>query len=195
MNKKKKVIFIIAILSCTLLSFIGGQSYSKYVSEVRGDGMAEVATWSFKVNGQKEQVQTIQLESTSDNESLNHHKIAPGTSGSFNIVVDGTSSDVGIDYKIKFTNESNKPNNLKFIYENQEYSSIMELETILSGTIQANDVDKIKTFTIYWEWPYETGNSKSEIASNDKIDTQNAQDIATYTFNVIVSGTQVKPQM
>lgn len=193
MNKKKKVIFIIAILSCTLLSFIGGQSYSKYVSEVRGDGMAEVATWSFKVNGQKEQVQTIQLESTSDNESLNHHKIAPGTSGSFNIVVDGTSSDVGIDYKIKFTNESNKPNNLKFIYENQEYSSIMELETILSGTIQANDVDKIKTFTIYWKWPYETGNSKSEIASNDKIDTQNAQDIATYTFNVIVSGTQVKP--
>lgn len=195
MSKKKKIIFVIAILSCILLSFIGGQSYSKYVSEVRGDGMAEVATWSFKVNGQKEQVQTIQLESTCDNESLNHHKIAPGTSGSFNIVVDGTSSNVGIDYNIKFVNESKKPTNLKFVYDKKQYSSIMELETILSGTIQANDVDKVKTFTIYWQWPYETGNSVSEIASNDKIDTQNAQDITTYTFNVIVSGTQVKPQM
>ena len=195
MNKKKKIILVIAILSCTLLSFIGGQSYSKYVSEVRGDGMAEVATWSFKVNGQKEQVQTIQLESTCNNETLNNHKIAPGTSGSFNIVVDGTGSDVGIYYNIKFTNESIKPINLKFIYDNQEYSSIMELETILSGTIQASDVDKMKTFTIYWQWPYQTGNNESEIANNDKIDTQNAQDIATYTFNVIVSGTQVKPEM
>lgn len=177
-----------------ILSFIGGQSYSKYVSEVRGDGMAEVATWSFKINGQKEQVQTIQLESTCNNETLVNHKIAPGTSGSFNIIVDGTGSDVGINYNIKFTNESTKPTNLKFIYNNQEYSSIFELETDLSGTIHANDEDKMKILTIHWQWAYETGSNESEIANNDKIDTQNAQDIATYTFNIIVSGTQVVPQ-
>lgn len=194
MNKKKKIIFIIAVLSCIILSFIGGQSYSKYVSEVRGDGMAEVATWSFKVNGQKEQVQTIQLESTCNNETLDKHKIAPGTSGSFNIIVDGTNSNVGIHYNIKFSNESIKPTNLKFIYNNQKYNSISELETVLSGTIQANEEEKIKILTIYWQWPYETGNNESEITANDKIDTQNAQEIATYTFNVIVSGTQVEPQ-
>lgn len=194
MSKKKKGIFVVAVLSCILISFIGGQSYSKYVAEVRGDGMAEVATWNFKVNGQKEQVQTIQLESTCDNETLVSNKIAPGTSGSFNIIVDGTGSDVGIDYNIKFTNESTKPTNLKFAYDNQEYSSISELETKLSGTIHANDEDKIKTLTIYWQWPYETGNNESEIAQNDRIDTQDAQRIATYTFNVIVSGTQIVPQ-
>lgn len=83
MSKKKKAILIIAILSCIILSFIGGQSYSKFVGEVRGDGMAEVATWSFKVNGKKEEVQTIQLGSTCDNETLINHKIAPGTKGSF----------------------------------------------------------------------------------------------------------------
>lgn len=88
MSKKKKIILSIAVLSCILLSFIGGQSYSKYVSEVRGEGMAEVATWSFKVNGQKEQVQTIELGSTCNNETLVNNKIAPGTSGSFNIIVD-----------------------------------------------------------------------------------------------------------
>lgn len=194
MSKKKKVIFIIAVLSCIILSFIGGQSYSKYVSEVRGDGMAEIATWSFKVNGQKEQVQTIQLESTCNNEILDKHKIAPGTSGSFNIIVDGTSSNVGIHYHIKFTNESTKPTNLKFIYNDQEYGSINELENILSGTIQANEEEKVKTLTIHWQWPYETGNNEIEIANNDKIDTQDAQNIATYTFNVRVSATQVEPQ-
>ncbi len=194
MSKKKKVILIISVLSCVLLSFIGGQSYSKYVSEVRGDGMAEVATWNFRVNGQKEEVQTIQLESTCDNEILDKHKIAPGTNGSFNIMIDGTGSDVGINYNIKFTNESTKPTNLKFIYDDQEYDSITELESILSGTIQANDEEKAKILTIYWEWPYETGDNENEIGNNDEIDTQDAQNIATYTFNVVVSGTQVEAQ-
>ena len=187
MSKKKKIILAIAILSCIILSFIGGQSYSKYVSEVRGEGMAEVATWSFKVNGQKEQVQTIQLASTCNNETLIDNKIAPGTSGSFNIIVDGTGSDVGINYDIKFTTETTKPSNLKFMYKGQEYNSIGELEEQLSGSIYANDKDKTKTLTIDWQWKYETG-------SNERIDTQNAQDIATYQFNVIVSGTQIAPQ-
>ncbi len=156
--------------------------------------MAEVATWNFKVNGQKEQVQTIRLESTCNNETLVNGKIAPGTNGSFNIMIDGTSSNVGIHYDIKFTNESTKPTNLKFVYNYQEYNSISELETVLSGTIQANEEEKIKIFTIAWQWPYETGNNENEIANNDKIDTQNAQDIASYTFRVTVSGTQVEPQ-
>lgn len=194
MSKKKKIVLIAIILSCIILSFIGGQSYSKYVTEVRGEGMAEVATWSFKVNGEKEQVQTIKLASTCNNETLLDNKIAPGTKGSFNILVDGTSSDVGIDYKIEFKNESTKPTNLKFTYNNQEFNSISELQDSLSGTINANEEDKTRTLTINWEWQYETGSTESEIAQNDATDTQNAQNIATYTFNVIVSGTQVLPQ-
>lgn len=194
MSKKKKAIIAVAILSCIVLAFIGGQSFSKYVSEVRGDGMAEVATWSFKVNGQKEEVQTIKLASTCNNETLVNNKIAPGTEGSFNIMVDGTGSDVGIDYSIKFDSESAKPTNLKFVYDKQEYNSIAELETAVSGTIHANDEDKTRTITINWKWDYETGNNESEIANNDKIDTQDAQNISNYTFNVIVSGTQVIPQ-
>ncbi|MCI8759971.1 MAG: hypothetical protein HFJ34_02425 [Clostridia bacterium] len=194
MSKKKKILFIIAILSCILLAFVGGQSYSKYVSEVRGNGIAEVATWSFKVNGQKEQVQAIELGSTCNNETLVNNKIAPGTSGNFNIIVDGTGSDVGINYNIKFENETTKPTNLKFVYEGQEYNSIDELQTNLSGTIEANAQEKTRTITIGWKWNYETGNTQSEIANNDQIDTQDAQNIANYTFDVVVSGTQVVPQ-
>lgn len=194
MSKNKKIILAIAILSCIVISFLGGQSYSKYVAEVRGDGMAEVATWSFKVNGQEEQVQTIPLTSTCNNETLVNNKIAPGTSGIFNIMVDGRGSDVGINYEIKFTGESTKPTNLKFIYQGQEYNSISELGNHLSGSIYANDEVKTKVLTINWKWDYETGENENEIANNDKIDTQNAKDIATYQFNVVVSGTQMEPQ-
>ena len=54
LTKKKKIIAALAILAIILLAFVGGQAYAKYITEVKGEGMAEVATWNFKVNGQKE---------------------------------------------------------------------------------------------------------------------------------------------
>ena len=105
-----------------LVAFIGGQAYAKYISQVRGNGIAEIATWSFKVNGEKEQVQEIRLASTCNNQTLVNNKIAPGTSGSFNIKIDATGSDVGINYNITFAQEENKPQNLKFVYGGIEYS-------------------------------------------------------------------------
>lgn len=195
MSTKKKAIIIVSIVCAIAVSFIGGHTLAKYVTEVKGEGIAEIATWSFKVNGKTEQVQEIKLASTYDNETLVGNKIAPGTEGSFKILVDSTGSDVGIDYKIEFSNESTKPTNLKFVYEGVEYDSILELEDTLSGTINANDENKEKTFEIQWKWDYETGATETEIANNDLLDTQEARAIANYTFDVTVSGTQVVPQV
>lgn len=194
MSKKKKVIIVSSILIIILLAFIGGQAYAKYISQVRGNGIAEIATWSFKVNGQKEQVQEIKLVSTYNSETLVNNKIAPGTSGSFNIIVDATGSEVGIKYNIKFAEESNKPQNLKFVYGGKEYDSIKQLGDELSGTIAANEEDKTRTINVQWKWNYETGSSAEQINANDIIDTNDAISIANYTFQVIVTGTQVEPQ-
>ena len=194
MSKRKKVIIVSSILIIMLLAFIGGQAYAKYISQVRGNGIAEIATWSFKVNGQKEQVQEIKLVSTYNSETLVNNKIAPGTSGSFNIIVDATGSEVGIKYNIKFAEESNKPQNLKFVYGGKEYDSIKQLGDELSGTITANEEDKTRTINVQWKWNYETGSSAEQINANDIIDTNDAISIANYTFQVIVTGTQVEPQ-
>ena len=194
MTRKKKVLIVLVILAVILLAFIGGQAYAKYVSQVRGNGVAEVATWSFKVNGQNEQVEEINLASTCDNETLVDNKIAPGTSGSFNIIVDATGSEVGINYNIVFTEEENKPQNLKFEYNDTEYNSIKDLEDDLSGTINANDENKTRTLNVKWKWDYETGSDPEEISSNDLIDTEDAKRIPNYTFDVVITGTQVEPQ-
>ena len=168
MSKRKKVIIVSSILIIMLLAFIGGQAYAKYISQVRGNGIAEIATWSFKVNGQKEQVQEIKLVAT--------------------------GSEVGIKYNIKFAEESNKPQNLKFVYGGKEYDSIKQLGDELSGTIAANEEDKTRTINVQWKWNYETGSSAEQINANDIIDTNDAISIANYTFQVIVTGTQVEPQ-
>lgn len=177
-----------------MISFLGGKTFSKYLSEIQGSGTAEIANWVFKVNGKEDSVQSVNLLSTYHNETLINNKVAPGTKGSFNIVIDATGSEVGVDYEVKFLNETQKPQNLVFKYNNQEYATIQELEEDLSGTINANEENKTRTITINWEWQYETGNNENEIAQNDKIDTQNAKDLENYTFDIHVIGTQVMPK-
>lgn len=194
MKKSKKIVLLCIAIVAVILSFVGGHAYAKYMSRVSGKGTAEIASWSFKVNENSEKMQTISLKSTINNKTLVNNKIAPGTEGNFQIKLDATGSDVGINYNIKFENETKKPTNLKFIYNGKTYNSITELSEALNGVINTNDENKVKTLSINWSWKYETGSTANEISANDIIDTQEAKTIENYNFDVIVSGTQVMPQ-
>ena len=197
MNKKKKIIITLAMLSCVVVAFIGGHSYAKYVSKVEGNGTAEIATWNFTVNKQTEQMQQIQLAtSTSSSQTVLKNKIAPGTGGSFLIIIDAKGSEVGINYSVQFEEETTKPTNMKFRYQGETCDNLKDLESKLCGFIPASidDEQKKKTLEIEWFWPYNTGNQPEEITANDIIDTQDALNISNYKFNVIVSGIQAEPQ-
>ena len=55
-------------------------------------------------------------------------------------------------------------------------------------------MNSIRVLKRKWKWNYETGSSAEQINANDIIDTNDAISIANYTFQVIVTGTQVEPQ-
>lgn len=194
MTNKKKMLLILAILSI-LVSFIIGQSFSKYIRTVTMDGTAEIATWNFRVNETAGMSRKIELKSTYNNDTLVGNKIAPGTTGSFKIVVDAGISDVGVDYQSNFIEKSQKPTNLKFIYNNVEYSNLSDLENIVMGTINANDTNRRKEYAFEWKWDYQTGNNEEEIEQNDIIDTQEAVNLGNYYFEVVITGTQAIPTM
>lgn len=194
LRKSKKIVLLVIAIIAILLAFIGGQSYAKYMSKITGQGTADIASWKFKVNENEEQIQTIHLRSNVDNHTLASNKIAPGTEGNFQIKIDTSGSEVGVNYVVKFENESQKPTNLKFMYNGKLYNSLTDLQNDLTGTINANDEDKVKILTITWQWKYETGNTDQEKQLNNEIDTQEAKKISNYTFDVIISGTQVMPQ-
>ena len=197
MSKKKKVVAVAAILSAVIISFLGGQTFSKYVTEIKGSGSAEVAAWSFKVYGDNEQTQTVRLASTVNDQTLVNNKIAPGTKGSFVIKVDGRGSDVGIKYNFKLQNETQKPSNLLFTYSGITFRNLSELLEAAGGTIDANADEnaKVKQVVINWQWPYQTQttSSEEELAENDREDTQDAMNISNYSFDIVVTGTQVVP--
>ena len=70
-------------------------------------------------------------------------------------------------------------------------SAIAKVAEKLKGSILANDEVKTKTLTIGWQWDYETGEESTEINKNDVIDTQEGIANLDYTFDVIVTGTQM----
>lgn len=198
----KKVILLTSLVCILLIVLlIGGNTLAKYISTINGSGNAKIAKWSFnstlKNNGTLATENTILLQNTYDTETLTEGKIAPGTSGNFDIEIDATGSDVGISYEVKFIEQEGKevkPTNLKFSIDNGEtyYSSIHDLEDELKGIINADDKSKIKTINIKWLWPYETGEDL-EILENDKIDTLQGKTIEEYTFSIEIIGIQIIP--
>ena len=184
MTKKKKIIIGLCILAAILLAFIGGNVLAKYQTQVTGTGSADIAKWVFAVNGNTSTMETISLSNTYKDADLTNGKIAPGTKGSFDIIVDATGSDVGVDYSVSFSDETNKPANLKFKYAGREASTLQELSPYIIGTIDANATSKTQTKKIEWEWSY-TG--------DDEADTATGIADLDYTFNVTVTGAQVLP--
>ena len=94
-------------------------------------------------------------------------KLAPGTSGNFTISIDATGTQVGIKYMINSIEETDKPRNLKFFFEDKKFNSLKQMEKYLTGTISANDNNKTRTLKINWEWKFETGDTEDEIVKNN----------------------------
>lgn len=166
-----------------------GITYAKYLTEEKGTGSAEVTKWSFQIEKSGTQTKTVKLIDPVNKDYLTNGKIAPGTEGTIVITLDGTGTEVDIEYSVKFENEQNKPTNLKFTYNGVEYNSLSEIKN-LKGTIKHNGETLKKNIIISWRWEYETGKTAEEIAANDVIDTNDANNITEYTFDIIATGTQ-----
>ena len=190
-EKNKKIIKILCAVLLLMSLGMTGYIYAKYVTQEKGNGSADIATWSFRIEkDENEDVKTIRLADTSNKETLLNGKIAPGTSGQFYLKINAVGSEVAVDYKVTFGNEKNKPDNIIFKYDGKTYSSLSEIDAI-QGTMGLTDY-KSQLIKVEWEWPYETGSAVNGIASGDKVDTQNGQDNLDYTFDVIATGTQSK---
>lgn len=196
-------------LALTLVSTcLMGGTLAKYVTEVTGTATAMVAKWSFDAKNGEKSISTenyeVNLTNTKYQETdILDGVIAPGTEGSFKIVVDATGSDVGVDYTINIEKASSMvkdlPKHLVFstkpINASNTGQSLADLGTgdPLSGTINYNDAKKDKEVTVYWKWPYEIGEDDQKKATNNAQDTTDST-IGEITLNITVTGTQVKPE-
>ena len=210
MEKEKKnnnigIIAILAVLLIAVLAF-GIWAWSKYTTTLTGNGTAAVAKWDF---GTSTELKNINLASASFY-NVADKKIAPGTSGSFDVVVNANTSEVSIDYVITLSKIKNKPANLHF-YKDAGHTQLADtLDTgdgvSYSGRLDYNKTNPAtKTVTIYWDWAYTTsGNyagtdtnyvdaNGNKLTSNDDVDTKDGTNANNCTFDLTVTGTQVEP--
>ena len=189
--KSRRILSLAIVLIVVVLSLGIVYTNAKYTSTVTGNVSASVAKYVFNLIGtdsynSKHTLSNLVLAQTCEPETLIDGKIAPGTSGSFDLIVNCDGAEVGIGYNITFTNTSENarelPTNLVLTLDGQAWN----FEDGISGTIDANSNQKEVIHTIAWNWAYET-------ADGDEADTIDGQNSFDYTFDITAVGTQVNP--
>ena len=197
-KSKKRHIIMIIIFMCIILGLISFIKYdflqedllffqffnSRNPSDnIAKEGIKEntkeetkIKVMYFTVQHKDKKLKALNLKDTVDNKTLVYEKIAPGTSGRFDILL---TSYQNVNYQIEFESKNEKPTNLKFYTSEKEYDTLEELGKCLTGTVLSKEE---KSIPIYWKWEYEISEEQ------DKQDTLEAKKIREYDFLIYVQG-------
>lgn len=137
-----------------------------------------VMQYMFEVSWKNTNFNRVNLMDTINSKTLINEKIAPGLEGTFDIIL---KTNANSKYYIKFENQTEKPKNLRFkdLNSQKETNTLEELEEVLVGNINREDVKKV---SIYWFWPYESDENE------DIQDTKDSKNIGKYIFDIYVIG-------
>lgn len=200
MNKTKKssmMVRLVAVLAVTMMftmCFVGG-TFAKYTSSGTGTDTATVAKWSFKVgetdiatNGTFtfDLFKTIKDTNGTDNESdmspVDGSIIAPGTQGSFDLVLTNASqvtAQYAIDYTV--TNTNNIP--VKFSVDGGNTWTDDLADVVASDSTKLAANSGTTKINVQWKWDFN---------GNDTTDTTlGSAGTAVLTVAAAVTATQV----
>lgn len=157
-NKKKlfTIIFMVLIISCFL--YLGARAtYTSYESEIDGNVSNRVAGIHFKING----VDVVaNNDGTLDNRVIldnttwvsthtREEKISPGSSGTIDLELDPSGSEVAILYEFRFVDKKIDDDTLL------TFGNITSTDTLIrtgvdtyTGVITLNDINQSRTVTL-----------------------------------------------
>ena len=180
-NKSAVIVFVLLLLVAVTAMMVAS-TYAKYTAEVTGTGSVTVAKWAFASENQNPNFTVnIDLPATVHTSTLVDGKIAPGTSGSFDIELSNLQSEVGVDFTIAFTGTSNVPKNLVF---KQGTTVIDPTNGTITGHIARGEESKVP---LTWEWAYYTN------ATDDGEDTTDGVAANEMTITAVITGVQTQP--
>jgi len=189
-------LIIVLILIILATSAFGIFAWARYQSSVQGEGTAQVAKWSFKVAGDKTQTEQIAfpISRTDTNDTVATGTIAPGTYGEIPIEIDVTGTQTDLVYTISGS-IGNLPRNLKLYFDEARTQQMVTVGQSFSkgNYLKVSDIgteSKVITETIYWEWPFETGETEESIKINNQEDTEDMG--KTMTMALTIEGKQLK---
>lgn len=200
MNNTRKrssmMVRLVAVLAVTMMftmCFVGG-TFAKYTSSATGTDSATVAKWDIKVGGTNiatnntftfDLFKTIKDSNGTAEETdmfpVDGTIIAPGTRGSFDIVIKNDShvnATYAIDYTV--TNTNNIP--VKFSVDGTNWFDDINYLDVRSVAI---NMGATATVTVQWMWEFE------RIDGDTQDTTLGSAASATLTVSAAVTATQV----
>ena len=191
-NKILKITSLTLFISVIALVLVAG-TYAKYTSSATGSDTATVAKWDIKagvkdnellITGSNPTIAFNLFETILDEDGLTENdviadengkvlKIAPGTSGAFELSI-VNDSEVNAEYSIAF-NVSNSNIPLEFKVGDGQWSSSLSEVTATALGMDNEETDDVHegsaTVNVQWRWAYERGTDSDTIATNDAVDT------------------------
>ena len=212
-NAGLTALIALLLIITTIASCIGIYAWAKYISSQNGSANAQVAKWNFNVNLKKGQntvvlgSEPIDLATTMTHVADN--RIAPGTSGTFDIEINTTGTEVDLQYEVAISLE-NCPRNITFSRKTGE-SGGQDVFTPISAGGASNSADltrtgitfseyvandaqqRVYTERIKWDWPYSDAND-ADYDTRDNLDESALNDSnpkKIVTMNITVTGTEM----
>ena len=151
MNKNIKKVFILLMMSVfILLIYKVIDIYAVFHSEVEANVQLEQGVWNIIINGTDITTGTktefvIDQISTTENSHVKPGKLAPGLSGSFEILINPENTNVSVRYDITLNQDEIGKSNLKIksIEETvQNYQLIKTAENTYTGIMLLDDINK-----------------------------------------------------
>lgn len=179
MKNNKLAKFMALVLLVTLLAVIlVSGTYAKYTTAVSAKDTATVARWNITLNGEdisKGTQKTLKLglfdtindtDFTSEESDVTAGKIAPGTTGKFEIAKLINNSDVNAQYKITYSIDNNNNIPLEFSKDqnaaDSEWKSLSEFSMNDFVALAKDSTEGVSTGTIYWRWKFERNDDSAD---------------------------------
>ena len=202
MLKKFKVLIVIASLAITLS--LMSNTYSRYVASSEGNVEIEFAKWQLLVNTvdvTSSATSNISFEPVIEsNANVAQNKVAPSSTGHFDIEIDPTNVDVSFKYTIDLSiDNENIPDLMITKYailpENYIEGNALEFSNLVEGKISnvmnyAEGGFKKFTLRIYFQWfegQTETMNETMDDAADTNVGYTAATENTTFAINANIN--------
>ena len=143
---KFKLILLLVLLLVFYIIF-SNVTFASYKSNSIGNKSIQVASFNYKIESDKMNNLTINLEDTILKNNYSSNKVIPGTKGLINLKLDFNDTDVGIKYKIMFDLDK-LPSNLK-LYKDSNYKEEL---TYIENEVNLDKLNTKQDINIYWKW-------------------------------------------
>lgn len=156
MQLNRKLIILLAFFSLLVCVITLQDTYAKYISKADTSSSLTISRWKILVNDidvrQSLTSNALITPVFSGNEHINPNVVAPTSEGYFDLVINGTDTDVSFDYTITVTKKDGSPvDDLKVVSYTKD-GITTDVEDDITGTVYLSDTNKIHDIRVNLKW-------------------------------------------